>query len=424
MTRTLDRRSRILGIFAGSAGNLIEYYDWYVYSAFALYFAHAFFPTGSQTAQLLRTAAVFAVGFLMRPIGGWLMGLMADRHGRRAALSLSILVMCAGSLVIAFCPGYARIGVAAPAILLVARLVQGLSLGGEYGASATYLSEMAPPGQRGFYVSFQYVTLVAGQLVALVVLLILQNLVLTPAQINGWGWRVPFLIGALLAGLTLWLRRGMQESEQFARAKESGGHGGLRLMLRDPIASLRVCGLTLGGTVAFYTYTIYMQKYLANSLGLSRGVSTWIAAGSLVFFAALQPVIGTLSDRVGRRPLLILFGLIVTFGNVPLMALLSRTHSAWAAFGLICAALAVVSLYTSINAVVKAELFPTRVRALGVALPYALTVSIFGGTAEYIALWFRTIGHEGWFAWYVSACAVVTLITAVTLPRDDDARLG
>jgi len=414
----------VRGIFAGSAGNLIEYYDWYVYSSFGLYFAHVFFPRGDQTAQLLQAAAVFAVGFLMRPIGGWLMGLMADRYGRRAALSLSILVMCAGSLVIALCPGYGRIGVAAPVVLTLARLLQGLSLGGEYGASATYLSEMAPAGQRGFYVSFQYVTLVAGQLTALVVLLVLQNLVLQPDQIGAWGWRVPFAIGALLAGLTLWLRRGMHESAQFTRAREGGGHGGLRVLLRDPMASLRVCGLTLGGTVAFYTYTIYMQKYLANSLGLSRGVSTWIAAGSLLFFALMQPVVGALSDRVGRRPLLIAFGVLVTFGNVPLMAGLSHTHGAVAAFGLVCLALAVVSLYTAINAVVKAELFPARVRALGVSLPYALTVSVFGGTAEYIALWCRQAGHEGGFAWYVSACALVTLLTALTLPRDDESRLG
>ncbi|WP_373318287.1 MFS transporter [Ameyamaea chiangmaiensis] len=414
---------RVRGIFAGSAGNLIEYYDWYVYSAFALYFAHAFFPSGSQTAQLLQTTAVFAVGFLMRPIGGWLMGVVADRHGRRLALSVSIVVMCAGSLVIALCPDYGHIGVAAPVILLLARLVQGLSLGGEYGASATYLSEIAPPGRRGFFVSFQYVTLVAGQLVALLVLLVLQFVLLTPAQIGAWGWRVPFFIGALLALLTLWLRRGMHESEQFTQAHADESRGGIRLMLRDPTASLRVCGLTLGGTVAFYTYTIYMQKYLANSLGLTRESSTLISTGTLIVFAMLQPLIGALSDRVGRRRLLIAFGIGVTLGNVPLMHVLAATHSAWAAFGLICAALAVVSLYTSINAVVKAELFPARVRALGVALPYALTVSVFGGTAEYIALWCRSIGHEGWFAWYVSACALVTLLTALTLPREGEGQL-
>ncbi|WP_081378535.1 MFS transporter [Novacetimonas hansenii] len=418
----LTTRQRIHSIIAGSSGNLIEYYDWYVYAAFSLYFAHAFFPHGNQTAELLRSAAIFAIGFLMRPIGGWIMGLVADRHGRRFALSTSVLAMCVGSLTIALCPGYDSIGVMAPAILLLARLVQGLSLGGEYGASATYLSEIAPPAQRGFYASFQYVTLVAGQLLALVVLLVLQFVVLTPQQIGAWGWRIPFGIGALLALSVLWFRRGMAESEQFSRAtRDPAAKGGLRVLLHHPREVVSVCGLTLGGTVAFYTFTIYMQKYLVNTTGLTKEASTVISTTALAAFALAQPLFGALSDRVGRRPMLLSFGIIGCSVTVPLMHALAHAHSPVTALLLLVTALLCISGYTSINAVVKAELFPARIRALGVALPYALTVSIFGGTAEYVALWFKQAGHEDWFYWYVTGCIACSLLTVLFLLPSRDA---
>ena len=415
----MNTLQRIRGMLAGSACNLLEYFDWYVYSSFTIYFAHAFFPHGNQTAELLNAAAVFAVGFLMRPVGGWLLGMAADKYGRRQALSFSVLAMCLGSLSIAVCPTYAQIGLLSPVILVCARLLQGLSLGGEYGASATYLAEVATPQNRGFWSGFLYVTLVMGQLLALLLLLFMQYVLLTPQQIEDWGWRIPFLIGACGAVLVFWLRRNMVESDSFEKSRQKNDTGGLAVMLQYWPAVLRVCGLTLGGTVAFYTYTIYMQKYLANSLHFSRESATLISALSLLVFAAIQPVFGAVSDKIGRKPLLLFFGFGATLCTAPLLALLSHASSAWMAFGLIVAALVVASGYTSINAIVKAELFPTRVRALGVAFPYALTVSIFGGTTEYIALWFKHIGHESWFAWYVSACAAVTLITVLTLPRID-----
>ncbi|NHN87326.1 MFS transporter [Acetobacter conturbans] len=410
---------RLVGIFSGSAGNLLEYFDWYVYSAFALYFAHAFFPGQNHTAELLNTAAVFAVGFLMRPVGGWLMGVVADRYGRKRGLTLSVAAMCAGSLAIALCPTYARIGLAAPVILVLARLVQGLSLGGEYGASATYIAEVSRPETRGFWSGFLYVTLIMGQLGAMAVLLLMQYVFLTPEQINDWGWRIPFFLGAAGALLIFWLRRNMHESTAFQTVDKKRETGGLRVLLRYRRAVLTVVGLTLGGTVVFYTYTIYMQKFLANSLGFGKEQATLISSASLVVFALVQPLFGALSDRVGRKPLLVTFGVLGTLGTVPLMSLLASARSGFVAFALISLALLIASGYTSINAIVKAELFPTRIRALGVAFPYAVTVSLFGGTAEYIALWCKQAGHEGWFAWYVSACACCTLITALTLPSGD-----
>jgi MHS family alpha-ketoglutarate permease-like MFS transporter len=413
---------RLRSIVGGSVGNLVEWYDWYVYSAFALYFAKSFFPPGSQTAQLLNAAAVFAVGFLMRPVGGWLMGTYADRRGRRAALSASVLLMCAGSLLIAVTPSYAAIGVAAPALLVLARLLQGLSVGGEYGASATYLSEMAGRRLRGFYSSFQYVTLIAGQLIALAVLIVLQQS-LSATSLEQWGWRIPFAIGGTLAVAALWLRRGLDETAMFEAAKTTGAvqrRASLRALLGYPRQVATVVGLTAGGTVAFYTFTTYAQKFLVNTAGFSKPVATRLSALTLLVFMLVQPLVGYVSDRVGRRPVLIAFGVLGVLGTVPLLTTLGTTHTESRAFALLMAALLAVSGYTSINAVVKAELFPTEIRALGVAFPYAIAVSIFGGTAEYLALWAKSAGHEPWFYWYVTVCIAGSLVVYATMPETRD----
>ncbi|WP_313517902.1 MFS transporter [Pseudomonas sp.] len=403
---------RIKSIFSGSVGNLVEWYDWYVYAAFSLYFAKSFFPQGDQTAQLLNTAAIFAVGFIMRPIGGWLMGIYADRKGRKAALLASVLLMCFGSLMIALTPSYETIGVAAPVLLVVARLLQGLSVGGEYGTSATYLSETATKESRGFFSSFQYVTLISGQLIALAVLIVLQQ-TLSVEQLEDWGWRIPFLIGALCAVVAMFLRRGMEETDSFTKKKDKPTESLMRTLMRHPKAVLTVVGLTMGGTLAFYTYTTYMQKYLVNTVGMSKTDSTMISAATLFLFMLLQPLVGALSDKIGRRPILIAFGVLGTFLTVPILTTLHTIQTWWGAFFLIMSALVIVSGYTSINAVVKAELFPTQIRALGVGLPYALTVSIFGGTAEYVALWFKSIGMESGFYWYVTGCIACSLLVYV-----------
>lgn len=403
---------RLKSIIGGSIGNLVEWYDWYAYSAFALYFSAAFFPDQSTTAQLLNTAGIFAVGFLMRPIGGWMFGGIADRIGRKRSMTLSVLLMSMGSLLIALTPTYKTIGVMAPVILLLARLIQGLSVGGEYGVSATYLSEMATKNRRGFYSSFQYVTLVGGQLIALGIQLLLQKFLLTEEQLHEWGWRIPFVIGAILALIALYLRRSLHETDAFEAQKTGnpGKKGSVRELLKHPKAIFMVMGLTLGGTLAFYTYTNYMQKFLVNTVHLTKGESTMISFISLLIFVVLQPAFGALSDRIGRKPLLISFGILGVIFTVPLLTALGNTHSLWMAFFLLMAALIIVSGYTSINAVVKAELFPAEVRALGVGLPYALTVAIFGGTAEYIALWFKNAGHESYFYWYITACISISLM--------------
>jgi MHS family alpha-ketoglutarate permease-like MFS transporter len=405
-----DRRRALRSIIGGSLGNFVEWYDWYVYSAFSVYFASRFFPEGDQTAQLLSTAAIFAVGFLVRPIGAWLMGVYADRHGRKAGLALSVGLMGGGSLMIALMPTAETIGLAAPALLLLARLLQGLSVGGEYGASATYLSEMAGKNRRGLVSSWQYVTLIGGQLAALGVQLSLQAM-LSEADMEQWGWRIPFLVGAVLALGVFWLRRKIEETAAFAAAKASGKRsGGLALFREYPLEALLVIALTAGGTLSFYAYTTYMQKYLVNSADFTRPQATLIMAAALAIFMGLQPAFGALSDRIGRRPLLIAFGLSGTLLTVPLFHAIGAARSELAAFGLVLIGLLIVSGYTSINAIVKAELFPAHIRALGVALPYAIANALFGGTAEYAALWLVKVGHESLFFYYVSGMCALSLI--------------
>ena len=408
-------KQRLKDIIGGSIGNLVEWYDWYAYSAFALYFSSVFFPKENATAQLLNTAGIFAVGFLMRPIGGWLFGVIADRTGRKKAMTLSVLLMSLGSLMIAITPTYNQIGVFAPAILLIARLLQGLSVGGEYGVSATYLSEMATPNRRGFYSSFQYVTLIGGQLLALGIQILLQKVFLSEEQLQTWGWRIPFVIGAMLSITALYLRSSLHETKAFDEHKKDKHKGSLKQLFKHPKAILTVVGLTLGGTIAFYTYTTYMQKFLVNTVHLSKEQSTFISFLTLFSFALLQPAFGSLSDKIGRKPLLIGFGILGTLFTYPLLNAISLTQSPYIAFVLLLLALIIVSGYTSINAIVKAELFPAEIRALGVGFPYAFTVAIFGGSAEYIALWFKNAGHEHFFYWYVTACVFVSLIIYISM---------
>lgn len=409
--KIITTRQRLKSIIRGSVGNMIEWYDWYVYAAFSIYFAKAFFPHGDMTAQLLNTSAIFAVGFFMRPVGGWLMGSYADRHGRKKALITSVLLMCFGSFMIACTPSYDSIGITAPILLILARLLQGLSVGGEYASSATYLTEMAAKNNRGFFSSFQYVTLIAGQLLALFVLILLQYVFLTAEQLEAWGWRIPFIIGALFALVALYLRMGMQETASFtAQIKKKQTQSVFRMFLGYPKEIMVVVGLTMGGTLAFYTYSTYMLKYLVNSVGMTKDTSSLISASTLFIFMLIQPFVGALSDKIGRRPILITFGLLGTLCTVPILTMLNHVETSLGAFSLIMFALVIVSGYTSINAVVKAELFPVEIRALGVGLPYAITVSVFGGTAEYVALWFKDKGIESGFYWYVTACIACSLL--------------
>ncbi|MFF3662721.1 MFS transporter [Streptomyces olivochromogenes] len=410
-------------IWVGSAGNMVEWFDWFVYASFATYFAGAFFPDDNPTAQLMNTAGIFAVGFFMRPVGGWLLGRIADRRGRKTALTLTVTLMSLSALLIAFAPTYSVAGYGGAVVLLVARLLQGLSVGGEYAASATYLTEASAPERRGFASSFQYVSMTAGQILGLGLQIILQR-TLSDDALHSWGWRIPFIVGALGAAVVFYLRRTMLETEVYEEAASGEERGTMRALWRHRREAFLVIALTMGGTVAYYTYTTYLTKYLSNSAGLPKETATLVSFTALIVFACLQPLAGRLSDRIGRRPLLITFAVGSTVLTVPIMTMLGRAGSFWPALGLALTALVVVTGYTSINACVKAELFPTGVRALGVALPYAIANALFGGTAEYVALWFKDAGIESGFYWYVAGCAAVSLVVYVTMRETRDLDLN
>ena len=326
LNANLDQKTRIKSILGGSAGNLVEWYDWFAYSMFTLYFAKSFFPAGNQTVELLQAAAVFAVGFLMRPIGAWMMGIFADRKGRKAGLTLSVTLMCIGSILIAIAPTYQQIGVMAPVILIIARLIQGLSVGGEYGASATYLSEMAGKNRRGFFSSFQYMTIMAGQLLALATLIILQQ-VLTEAQLYEWGWRIPFFVGSILALSVFIIRRGMVETQSFKNATQEVKSSAFALFKHHPKEALGVLFLTAGGTISFYAYTTYMQKFMVNTTGFSKEVATMVSAVTIFIFMLAQPVMGSISDKVGRRAVMIFFGIGGVLFTYPIFSTIATTSS-------------------------------------------------------------------------------------------------
>ena len=420
MSQNTARRGVTANVVRGCLGNLIEWYDWFVYASFSIYFAAAFFPEGDQTAQLLSTAVVFAVGFFMRPLGGWLLGLYGDRFGRRSALTLSVTLMSLGSLTIAVTPSYQSIGILAPILLVVARLAQGLSVGGEFGSSASYLSEIAPSGRRGFYSSFNYVSIVLGQLAALAVMIVLQS-VLDEQQMGEWGWRLPFAIGAVAGLVVLYLRRSMEESEHYkqdkARRTAPGAveerRGLFALLTEYPLQIIAVLGFTIGGTVAFYTFTTYLQKYLVNTAGIPKPTVSVINFAALFIFMLMQPAAGALSDRIGRRPVMFLFsvgGMLIT---VPVMTVLGHTRNPWVAFLLMTGALVFVSGYSALSSIIKAEMFPTKVRALGVGLCHALVTATFGGMTESIALALKRGGHESAFFWYVTGCIALTFVATL-----------
>ncbi|VFR31972.1 dicarboxylic acid transporter PcaT [plant metagenome] len=402
-----------------SAGNLIEWYDFFIYAFMALYFAAEFFPEGDRTAQLLNVAGIYAAGFLIRPLGGWYFGRFADRHGRRAGLVFSVGLMGVGALAIALLPTHAQIGAWAPLLLLLCRLLQGFSCGGQYGAAATYLSEIATDERRGFYSSFQFVTLIGGQLFALLVLIVLQQ-TLDEQTIRDWAWRIPFALGAVLTMCILLLRERMHETVDTTKLHVDAGR--MVGLFKHPKSLGIVISLTAGGAVCIYTFTTYMQKFLVNTAGLDITTVSFIMTAAMIGFMLFQPLIGALSDKIGRRRCLLVFTGLMTVTAVPLLKGLSSADSAFVAFALVLSALGILSFYTSISGLFKAELFPPHVRALGVGFAHSISAAVFGGSTEYIALLLKSWGYESAFFWYVAAVCGVSFLTALMMrePRRDN----
>lgn len=407
-------KASIRGLIGACAGNLVEWFDFFVYAYTAIYFSSAFFPAGDQTSQLLQTAGVFALGFFMRPLGGWVFGWLADTHGRKISMIVSILMMSFGSLLVAIVPTHASIGVAAPMLLLLARLLQGLSVGAEYGTGATYISEVSSRGRRGMLGSFQYFTIIAGQLLALLTILVLQK-TLSAEDLKAWGWRIPFIVGAFGALIALYLRRSMIETtnDKDMHRKEAGSIRGLWAHRR---AALLVLAFTGGGSLYFYTFTTYMQKFLVVSAGLKADTVSVVMTSALVCFMFAQPVFGALADRIGVRTNMLLYFGLAAIWVVPLLFALKSVANPFAAFALVTCGLLISCFYTSVAGLVKADLFPITIRALGVGLPYAIANASLGGTAEYVALWLRSSGAETNFFYYVAALAAVGFVATWFMP--------
>lgn len=424
LTKPISGWRRLYNIIGGSAGNFVEWFDWFVYGAFVIYFSAAFFPADDPIVQQMNSWFVFAGGFLARPIGAFLMGKYADIKGRRAALSLSVLMMCSGSLLIALTPTYAwfeesiGFGFLAALSLMLARLLQGLSVGGEYGASATYVSEMAGKDNRGFWSGFLYVTLIGGQLAAVALLRILLEF-MGEEQLFEWAWRIPFFVGAVLAVVVFWIRRGIQETSSFENASERKPEDrGKTMMLftRYPKETFWIVVFTAGGGMAFYTYTSYMTSFLQNTTGFDGETAANIMLVVLFLFMCFQPLVGWFSDKVGRKRVL-----AASFGGgallaVPIMTAIGGADSFNSAVLLCLLPLLVLSGYTALSAIVKAELFPAHVRALGVALPYSIAQAIFGGNAGSAASAFKAAGSESGYYWVLAFILACGFVVALMMP--------
>ncbi|WP_019203607.1 MFS transporter [Tsukamurella sp. 1534] len=420
-SRAATRRA-VWNTLRGSSGNLVEWYDVYVYTVFATYFESQFFDKADKNSTIY-VYAIFAVTFVMRPVGSWFFGRFADRRGRRAALTMSVSLMAACSFVIAIVPGRETIGVAAAVILILCRLVQGFATGGEYGTSATYMSEAATRERRGFFSSFQYVTLVGGHVLAQFTLLVLLSF-FSKDEVSDFGWRIAFFLGGIAAIVVFWLRRTMDESlseEQLAAVRdgEDTSSGTMRELLGGYWRQLLLCFLiTMGGTLAFYVYSVNAPAIVKTAFKDEAMAATWVNLVGLVFLMVIQPVGGMISDKVGRKPMLVFFGVGGTIYTYFLITFLPDIHVAIASLSMLCIGYVIITGYTSINALVKAELFPSHIRALGVGIGYALANSIFGGTAPLIYQAAKSSGHVPWFIAYVTVTIFISLLVYVFCLRN------
>ncbi|WP_455475177.1 MFS family transporter [Bartonella sp. B17] len=412
-----DTRKRVLSIISSASGNLVEWYDFYVYAFTSIYFSSQFFPSdGDVVLELLKASAVFFIGFLMRPIGGWLFGFIADRYGRKRSMLISIFMMCGGSFLIAVLPTYETLGTTAAILLLLLRMLQGLSVGGEYGTTATYMSEVALKNRRGFFSSFQYATIIGGQLLASLVIFILA-LYLTEDQLKAWGWRIPFAIGGIGAIVAIYLRRSLHETTtKESRAKQKTG------ILKELLCNHRkifflVMAFTAGGSLTFYTYTTYMQKYLITTTGFDKHTATTMMTIALFIFVLLQPIFGSLADKIGIKSSMLIWSALSIIFTIPALKVIGNTNSVWVALSVIIGMLCVMSFYTSVSGIVKAELFPASIRATAIGLAHAIANALFGGSAESVALQFKKMGHESVFHFYIVGMMIIAFIAIVLMPN-------
>ncbi|WP_413154602.1 MFS transporter, partial [Bartonella sp. cb54] len=383
----------------------------------SIYFASQFFPSdGDVVTELLKSSAVFFIGFLMRPIGGWLFGFIADRYGRKRSMLISIFMMCGGSFLIAILPTYEAIGSTAAVLLLLLRMMQGLSVGGEYGTTATYMSEVALKNRRGFFSSFQYATIIGGQLLASLVIFTLA-LYLTEDQLRSWGWRIPFAIGGLGAIVAIYLRRSLHETTtKESRSKQKTGLLKELLCNHGKTFFLVMC-FTAGGSLTFYTYTTYMQKYLITTTGFDKHTATTMMTAALFIFVLLQPIFGSLADKIGIKTSMLIWGALCIICTIPALKVIGNTDDTWIALLIIIGMLCVMSFYTSVSGIVKAELFPASIRATAIGLAHAIANALFGGSTEAVALQFKKMGYESIFHLYIVGMMIIAFIAIALMPN-------
>ncbi|EAK3643096.1 MFS transporter [Campylobacter coli] len=415
----LTRAKKIRSIVAASSGNLVEWFDFYIYAFTATYFAHTFSTSDNPIVQQINAFGVFAAGFFMRPIGSWLFGSLADKVGRKKSMVVSVVLMALGSFMIAALPSKDVVGDFAIILLLLARLIQGLSVGGEYGIAATYLSELATEGKRGFYSSFQYVTLIGGQLLAVASIGIMLFF-FSIDEMKDYAWRILFVVGGILALGSLLVRKAMNESATQIHKHED--RGTLKALFTSSWKQfLMVLGITAGGSLAFYTITTYTKTFMENS-GMDKTLVNNLFLGALFILMIIQPLFGYIGDKIGHKRSLIIFCILAFVGIYPIFNLISSNaqNNASLVFILVVLLFIILSFYTSVAGIFKAKLFPEHVRALGTGLGYAISNAIFGGSAPWVALQFKNAGMENGFFVYIAVLTLLMFIATLCLPKKSE----
>jgi len=421
-----EKRRIVVGV---GVGNALEWYDWTAYSIFAAYFAGQFFLTADPVAALLGTLAVFAAGFLMRPLGGLFFGWFADRLGRRQAMTLSMMITAGGSLLIGVSPTYTTIGPMAAAFLLIGRLLQGFGHGGEVVSSFTYVTEMAPAGKRGVWASSVFVFVTLGVMVATLLGATLTSAVGREA-VGEWAWRVPFIVGGLLGVYALYLRRKLDETPMFkekvaaaeaARAAGQGVPAGKTLwpeVWKHRGACLRIMGLAAGGTVMYYVWAIMAPAFAMGPLKMDPGSVMWIGVGANAFLILCLLFWGWLSDRIGRKFNWYFFAIGSIVAIIPLSLILTGGHGeTWRLAVYMGVGMLLISAPTAIMPAFFPEQFPTRVRAIGMGLPYSVAAALTGGTAPYLQAWLYSSGQPRVFDIYLMALCALVLVAAALSPE-------
>ena len=406
-------------LIAASVGNAVEWYDWTVFATFSIYFATQIFSSENESLAFLGTFATYAIAFFFRPLGGMLLGRYADLRGRKQAMLLTIMLMAGGSFVISILPTYDLVGWLAPVLLLLARIAQGMSLGGEVSNASAYLAEIAPPERRGRYSSFFYISTGSAVLLASLLGALLATS-FNDDQLASWGWRIPFLIGGLLGLVGLWLRRNMAETEQYEenKAKAQAIKNPLMMTLREhPRAVAQLMGFTLLSTLSYYTFFSALTPFAVKQQGLDDGMVFWALSIATALFVALQYPFGWTADRFGRKPQMLIWSALIAVGIVPMSKLITPDATFASVLLVFCYGLGLYAVFASIAPAIMSELFPTELRGLGIGAWYNLTVAVFGGTAPLVISWLGDIGHSSWFFWYVAVGAVVAFLAILSLPE-------